>query len=808
MSDNSFVSSLKKRDSKPFQTAEETESAVRDLHLSQRQLLKIEQQRLEAETLRLEEERRFRQELKQRAERHCDIRRRLASLELEVKTFADDLSLAPMLEKKVDNIPFAALRFAVIQNRLAILTPLRSELDDLADIRFFGEVEYSIERLAALHPDALCTAAVLAAEEQLSNLAQWPSQSVLVDGEKLRPFILYSESKAFVEERAQSLAETFRQITCIDALLEAKMAVAHHLAQTELASRACEKLWQRIAPVLRDLAASRLGEAEIEFVSGHAPPSLHSQRQNLSELFTLLRTLRTFLEQAETAWHEDKARVQEAMTLLDAERFGEAEKIVATTSSRYWQDIQLELATTRLENALEGVLNNVSTLSKGRPERELPLLNDCIAKFSDSEAICTGLSLRRNALEKEINARSRTRRKRLLVFLLLLTVGALVKVVSIYVDHFDAFFVRNEDDTSYVRSKQEAERMESSASPVSPKPEEPANTQTPPPASTAPAFTATASSQPAASAHPATAAEAPEAATAPPPPSQPTQAVATNDDQLQPVRTSVPEPTGPEQQLADKAAFDSGFKRIAAGAFQMGDAADPAAPTRTVTLGEFHIATTEVSLGEWKAVKAWAEAAGYSFEHQGSAKGNNHPVTDVNWFDAVKWCNARSERAGLQPCYYTSASRDPSTVYRKGILPLRDEIIDQTAGGYRLPTEAEWEKAARGGIPGRRFPNGHVLSTREANFANTGGNTMPIKYYIPNSYGLFEMAGNVSEWCEDTFSVSPKTDGLSTPEKIVRGGGWTDQKPDACGVAFRTGSPPESTSKARGFRLLRRIPKN
>ena len=272
MSDNSFVSSLKKRDSNLFQTAEETESAVRDLHLSQRQLLKIEQQRLEAETLRLEEERRFRQELKQRAERHCDIRRRLASLELEVKTFADDLLLAPMLEKKVDNIPFAALRFAVIQNRLATLTPLRSELDDLADIRFFGEVEYSIERLAALHPDALCTAAVLAAEEQLSNLAQWPSQSVLVDGEKLRPFILYSESRAFVEERAQSLTETFRQITCIDALLEAKMAVAHHLAQTELASRACEKLWQRIEPVLRDLAASRLGEAEIEFVSGHAPP--------------------------------------------------------------------------------------------------------------------------------------------------------------------------------------------------------------------------------------------------------------------------------------------------------------------------------------------------------------------------------------------------------------------------------------------------------------------------------------------------------------------------------------------------------
>jgi formylglycine-generating enzyme required for sulfatase activity len=227
-----------------------------------------------------------------------------------------------------------------------------------------------------------------------------------------------------------------------------------------------------------------------------------------------------------------------------------------------------------------------------------------------------------------------------------------------------------------------------------------------------------------------------------------------------------------------------------------------------VTLGEFHIATTEVSLGDWKAVKAWAEAAGYSFEHQGSAKGNNHPVTDVSWFDAVKWCNARSERAGLQPCYYTSASRDPSTVYRKGILPLRDEIIDETAGGYRLPTEAEWEKAARGGIPGRKFPNGHVLSTREANFANTGGNTMPVKYYIPNPYGLFEMAGNVSEWCEDTFSVSPQTDGLSTPEKIVRGGGWTDQKPDACGVALRTGSPPESTSKARGFRLLRRIPKN
>ena len=99
-------------------------------------------------------------------------------------------------------------------------------------------------------------------------------------------------------------------------------------------------------------------------------------------------------------------------------------------------------------------------------------------------------------------------------------------------------------------------------------------------------------------------------------------------------------------------------------------------------------------------------------DNPGSGKAANHPVYDVNWYDCVKWCNARSQQEGKRPVYFTDAGM--TQVYTNGDM---DAVYANWSGqGYRLPTEAEWEKAARGGLVGQRFPWGNMISWNQANY--------------------------------------------------------------------------------------------
>jgi formylglycine-generating enzyme required for sulfatase activity len=284
--------------------------------------------------------------------------------------------------------------------------------------------------------------------------------------------------------------------------------------------------------------------------------------------------------------------------------------------------------------------------------------------------------------------------------------------------------------------------------------------------------------------------------------------------------------------------IQSGMALIPAGSFTMGNSMAPnegnssELPLHTVYVSAFYMDKYDVTEALWQQVYNWATNHGYSFDYpgsvyDGSSKGPNYPVVDVDWYDCAKWCNARSEMAGKVPAYYTSAAL--AVVYRTGDLDISNSCVNWNAG-YRLPTEAEWEKAARGGLSGQRFPWGNTISEGQANYyscncytydlSNTGYNptfndgvgplTSPVGYFAPNGYGLYDMAGNVWQWCWDwygSYSSGLQTDprgpttGQYGSNRVFRGGYW-DYNAINCRTAFRFSIIPTFRYYYLGFRSV------
>jgi formylglycine-generating enzyme required for sulfatase activity len=271
-----------------------------------------------------------------------------------------------------------------------------------------------------------------------------------------------------------------------------------------------------------------------------------------------------------------------------------------------------------------------------------------------------------------------------------------------------------------------------------------------------------------------------------------------------------------------------GMVLISEGTFQMGDSLADSyieeLPVHTVTVSAFYMDRTEVTKALWDEVYAWALDNGYSFDSDGGGKGMDHPVHSVSWYDVVKWCNARSEREGRVPAYYTDA--ELTTVYKTDrVAP--DVRWDR---GYRLATEAEWEYAARGGLSERRFPWGNTISHIQGNYFSmsvysydvsptrgyhptyaTGGEpyTSPVGSFGANEYGLCDMAGNVGEYCWDWYgqyyySSSPLSNPrgpLGGSSRVIRGGGWWGA-PAGCRVTSRLALWPDFSRNRYGFRAV------
>jgi sulfatase modifying factor 1 len=165
-----------------------------------------------------------------------------------------------------------------------------------------------------------------------------------------------------------------------------------------------------------------------------------------------------------------------------------------------------------------------------------------------------------------------------------------------------------------------------------------------------------------------------------------------------------------------------------------------------------------------------------------TAQGDRLPVEGVSWVDAVRFCNALSQCDGLAPAYRLDAGGEVAW--------------DASAGGYRLPTEAEWEHACRAGTTGPRYG---ALDEIAWHRGNSRERIHEVGGRQPNAWGLYDMLGNVWEWCWDVYDAE-----VYGPYRVLRGGGWFDE-PWSCRASVRRRSHPTFQIDDVGFRIARSI---
>ncbi len=228
------------------------------------------------------------------------------------------------------------------------------------------------------------------------------------------------------------------------------------------------------------------------------------------------------------------------------------------------------------------------------------------------------------------------------------------------------------------------------------------------------------------------------------------------------------------------AAFAGEMVLVKGGTFTMGDAKGKAdEKPRSVTVSSFYMDKYEVTQKEYMAVMG---------QNPSKFQYDDHPVERIRWTDAALFCNMRSKAEGLKPCYTP-----------------RTWECDFTANGYRLPTEAEWEYACRAGSKGRLYFNGNEkqLAAYGWTRVNAGDSTQAVGKKKPNAFGLFDMYGNVAEWCNDFYTEAPEggkdpRGPKSGAKRVLRGGSW-QERPKNISSSARKADDPATADICQGY---------
>ena len=253
------------------------------------------------------------------------------------------------------------------------------------------------------------------------------------------------------------------------------------------------------------------------------------------------------------------------------------------------------------------------------------------------------------------------------------------------------------------------------------------------------------------------------------------------------------------------ATLDRHMVAIPGGAFDMGGESflNNAKPIHRVQLDAFSLCRYPVTQ------RLWREVMGQDPE-QLYFVGEDRPVEGVSWYDAVDFCNQLSTQEGLSPAYHIDREQqDPNN--QSSVDDLKWTVVRLPgANGYRLPTEAEWEYAARGGPGQPETPYAGSADLDEVGWydGNSYDETQPVGLRAPNALGLYDLSGNVWEWCQDWYDQYPSgpqknpTGPANGASRVYRGGCWSN---DAAGapLSSRFNWHPDDRSRGRGLRLAR-----